>query len=367
MKPAFATEEVGLRPAVAPVDKTADATSLARMPGVDSDDLAAESLSLVLKEALELGKAPGVETTLGFPVTSLDLVANIGKVLNHDSGAGFNAVENRGRENVVAIPSESLLTISKASKVPFGGLRTIGLQSTSEAKDTLNNFLHMPVAVEPVVRGHGWPGNSQVNPDSSLVTNKLNIGQIDYNVKVEPPFAVDEVGGSCRTADCISGIHWQGKRYFDSTASAGKVDDALAPVQMKGMQIIAGWADNRLWALSFTPFLQFGNCRPHCFTGLLSSLDMKIGGKGWLGILALAISQAMKSVGITCALLPTSTADGIKRLSELLNRLFKSFSLFRGGLKLYLDRSIHVFIIHIYLSICKLNLREEVCRNSSAT
>ena len=61
MKTALTTQELGLRPAVALVGIATAVTPLGGMPGVYSDNLAAKSLSLVLKESLELGEAPGVE------------------------------------------------------------------------------------------------------------------------------------------------------------------------------------------------------------------------------------------------------------------------------------------------------------------
>jgi len=333
------------------------------MPGVYSDDLAADSFSLILKESLKLGEAPGVEPPFSFPATGFDTTSDIGEVFHDDSCTGLNAIKDRGRQHVVAIPSEALFTPSEASKVPFGTLSTFGLQSTSEAEYPLDDFFHMPVPVKTVVRGDGRPGNSQVNTDSLAIANESNIRQGDDSVQVEMPLAIDEVGGSRRVARRILSIFRKVKRYLHSTVRGRQAYKPLIPVYFEGMQIVAGRAHCGLRTTCLTPLLHPGDSRPHGFTGFLPGLDMQVRDKSWLGILALVISQAMKSVGITCSLLPACTAYGIKRLSELLNRLIKSFSLFRGGLELYLNRSVHVFIIHTPLSICK----EEVSADSSAS
>ena len=97
------------------------------MPGVDSHDLAADGFSLVLKESLELGKAPGVEPSFSFPTTGFDSAPDVGEVFHDDSRTGFNAIEDRGRQYVVTIPSEALFTPSEASKMPSGTLSTFGL------------------------------------------------------------------------------------------------------------------------------------------------------------------------------------------------------------------------------------------------
>ena len=134
MKTALATKEIGLRPAIAPVGVAAPVTSLRGMPGVNGDDLAAKSFSFILQEFLELGEAPGVKPSFSLSPGCLHSLPDVSEVFYNDSCAWLNAVEDRGGQNVVAIPSEALLTPSEASKVPSGRLRPIGLQSTSEAK-----------------------------------------------------------------------------------------------------------------------------------------------------------------------------------------------------------------------------------------
>lgn len=69
---------------------------------------------------------------------------------------------------MVTIPSEALFAPSEGSKMPFGRLRPIGLELTSEAKSSFNDFAHMSIAVEAVIRGNGRSGNSQVPRRSQL-------------------------------------------------------------------------------------------------------------------------------------------------------------------------------------------------------
>lgn len=159
MKTALATKELGLGLAVAPVGVATPVTSLRGMPGVHSDDLATEGLCLVFKEALELGEAPGMKPTLGFSTRGFGAAPDVGEVFHNNSRTGLNAVEDRGRQHVVAIPSEALFTPSEASKVPSGRLSTFGLQSTSEAEYSLDDFFHMSVAVKTVIRSNGRPCN----------------------------------------------------------------------------------------------------------------------------------------------------------------------------------------------------------------
>ncbi len=345
MKTALATTEVGLGPTVTPIGVAALATPLRGMPGVHSDDLTAESLSLVFKESLELGKAPGVESPFGFPTRGFDTTPDVSEVFHNDSRTGLNATKHRGRQHVIAIPSEALFTPSEASKVPSGRLSTLGLQSTSEAEYSLDNFLHMPVAVKPVIRSDGRSGNSQVDADSLSITSKGNIRQTNDNVEEETPFIINKIGGSRGATICILSIFRKVKHYSGSAASGGQVHDSFFPVYPECMQVISRGTSGRLRTAYLTSLLHSGDCRPHGFAGFLPGLDMQIRDESRPSILATAISQAVKGVSITCSLLPPFTTDGIKRLRKLLNRLIKSLSLLLGGLEMYPNCSIHIIII----------------------
>ena len=240
MKTALATKKLGLRLAVAPVGVAALITPLGSVSGVYSDDLAADSFSLILKESLELGEAPGVEPAFGFTTRGFDTAPDVGEVLNHDSRAWLNTFENRGGKDMVAIPSESLFTTSEASKVPSSRLSTFGLQLTPEAKDTLNHFLHVPISMKAVIRGDSGTRDSQVNTNGLAITGERDIGQTDNDVEEEMPLATNKVGGSRRIADCILGILRKVERYLHSTVRSRQADDYLNPIYFEGMQVIPG-------------------------------------------------------------------------------------------------------------------------------
>ncbi len=360
MKTALATKELGLGLTVAPVGVAALTAPLRGVSGVYSDDLAADSLRLVLKKSLELSKAPSVEPPFGFPPSSFDTTPDVGEVFHDNSRTGFNAIENRGRQNVVAIPSEAMFTPSEASKVPLGRLRTIGLQSTFEAKYLFDNFLHVPVAVEPVVRSNGWSGNPQVDADSLSIISEGNSRQTEDNVEEETTFSMKKVSSSRGATIRILGIFGKTEYYLGSALGRGQVNNIIVPVYPEGMQIISRRTGYRLRATCLESLLHSGDCRPHSFAGFLPSLDMQVRDESRVGILASTISQVMKRVGITCSLIPTCAADDVKRLGKLLNRLIKSFSLFLGGLELYPNCSIHTEILPYILQNMQVKSKKAV-------
>lgn len=369
MKATLTAEELGLRPAVAPVGVATAVAPLGGMPRVYSHDLAAEGLSLVLQEALELSKAPRVEPPLGFSTPSLASSPDVGQVLDHNGGSWLNAFEDRSGKHVVAIPSEALFSPSEASKVPSGRFRTIGLQRTFESEDSPDYFLHVPVAMKAIIRGNCGASDTEINSDSLAVRGECDIRQVDNDVKENSPLPVNKISGSGRTPHRILGISRESKGHLNPTTSGGQVHDAILPVDVEGVQVEARRTEERLRASGLQALLLSGYRRLHGFGGLLPGLNMQVGDQlGGRG-LTVPVGQAMKCIGIALTLLPTHAAYGIERLGELPYRFKQSLSLFLRRLKPDANRSIHVCIIpytsHYLQAECLP--RKEACADSSVT
>lgn len=317
METALTAQELGLRLAIAPVDKPANRASLAGMPGVHDHNLAAESLSLVFKKALELGEAPRVEPPFGFAARGFNTRTDVGEILNHDSGAGLNVMQDRGRDNVIAIPSEALFTPSEASNVSPGTLRTVGLQCTSKSKGALDNFFHVPVAMKAIVRGHSGASDAQVHADCLATGDEFNVGKFDDDMQKEPTFTDNQVGGRHGIADGILRIFRQLEGYLHPAVRGSHTDQPSIPVELAGMQIIAGWAESGLWTPSSQPLLCSSDCRFHSPGSLLPGLDMQVGDQKWQSRFTVAVGQTVQCIGIAIALLPACLAHDVERLGKL--------------------------------------------------
>jgi len=369
MKTALTTDEVRLRLTVAPVGKTAYRASLAGMPGVNGYDLDTESLSLILKKPLELGKAPRVKPSFGFAPPCLDSSADIGEVFNHDSSASGYAFQEGSREKVVAIPSEALFTPSEASKVSQGTLRAVGLECLSQAESPFGDFLPVAASVKVVIRTNGRASHAEVYPDSLPVRSERNIGQFNDNMQVKPPLAVYQVGGGYGRADSIISIFWQGEGDVLPTGNSGKVDGIGLPIHFERVQIVAWRAIDRLGVSDPESFLSLGYSRLNRLGSLLASLNMQVRDKSGISLFAISVSQSMKCVGIAITLFPTCAADRIKRLGKLLNRLIQSFSLFWSRIKSHSYCSIHTNIIPYFsesLQIIKKEAGQFLCQINQA-
>jgi len=362
MKITLTANERGLSSAITPGDIAAPAASLAGLPRVNHNYRTPSRFSLVLDEALELGKAPGVESAAGFPMIDLDPIPDIREILKHDSGTCIHIPDNRTGDNVVTIPSEALFTSSKASKMPLGRLRTFGLQFTSDAKYTFDNFLHVLVTMETVVRTNSRSGHSQVYADSVPIRDKLNIRQADNYVEVKPILTVKKVSRSCSATHSILGILGKIKNNLNSSLSSGEIHNALFPIQSEGMQVVSRRAKHRLGASCFQPLLLSGDCRLNGFSSLLPGLNMKVRNETGEGVLTITIRQAMKCIGVAVVLLPSNTAYSVERLGELLHRFIQSISLLFCRFEKYTNCSIHNIILPYSNNILQ---EKEVHRNSS--
>jgi len=345
VKTTLATKELGLRPAIPPIGETASGTPLAGLTGVDKYNLTPSGFRFVLQETPELQERPRVQSSAGFPMIDLNPVPDVREVLKHDSGTCINILDNRGGDNVVAIPSESLFTTSEASKMPLGTLRTVGLQITSEAKYAFNNFLHVTAAMKPIVRTHGRSSYSQVHADCFPVSNKFNIRENDNDVKVKLILAEYQVSGSSRATDCILGILENIEGNFHPAFGSREIHNARIPVKHVRVKVVARRATQRLRAPYLQSLLLCGNGRLNRFGSFLSGLNMQVGNKIRQSILTMTVGKVVKRVVITIVLLPTSAADGIERLRKLSHRFMQNIGLFYRWLEKYPYRSIHTDVI----------------------
>ena len=361
MKTTLATDKVRLGLAITPIGKSAHRASLAGMSGVNGDDLDTEGFSLVLQEILELSKTPRMKSPFSLASFCLDSGANIGEVFNHDSGASRCAFQDRCRENVVTIPSKALLTPSEASKVPFGALRTIGLQSLPQSESPFDDFLPVGVSVKAVIRTNGRTSHSEVYTDSLPVRREGNIRQFDNDMQIIPSLAVYQVGCGGGIADSVISIFRQEEGNVLSASSGGKVDGLGLPIHFECMKVIAWWAISRLGIRNLTPLLGLAYSGLNRFRSLLPRLDMQVGDKSGISVFTISVSQSMQSVGVAISLLPSYFTDLIKRSRELVSCIFQCLGLFFAGIKSHSYCSIHKGMIPYTLQNMQTNiLRKEL-------
>lgn len=365
MKTTLTAKELGLRFTVASINESTFRAPLAGFARVNHNYRTASRFSLILDEALELSKAPRVQPSASFPMIDLDPVSDISEVFQDDCSPRCNTLDNRGGDNMIAIPSEFLFTSSEASKMPFGTLGTIGLQCTFKAKDTFNHFFLMTIPMKAVIRADRRASDSQIYTDSLAVGNKLNIGQADNDVEIKPALSLNQVGGSSFTTDSIGGIRGEGESNLHSATGSRKVHQLALPINLEGMKIIPGRTNWGLRTSNSSPLFNESQSRFNRFGSLLPYLYMQIRNQCRQSILAITISQFMQGIGITCSLLITYFANHVKRLGKLRYSFMQGLRLLICWFELDSDCSIHINSLPYTRGI--LQMQRRLRANSPAT
>jgi hypothetical protein len=345
LEEALTTTELRLRLPVAPVDIATPTAPLRGVARVDGRNATTNGFSLVFKEASQLCEAPRVESTFGFSAPGFASSSYVREILDNDCCSGFDISNDGARYNVVAIPSKTLFASSKASKMPLGRLRTVVLQCTFEANGSLDDFIPVAFAVESVIGSNGRAGNAQIDSERRAFLDKLNAGEFDSDMQIESALTANEIGCGGRKADGVPGTPRNIEWNLESARSCGHRDNALIPVGFERMLVISRSTRQRMWTTYFVPLLLMGYRRLRGFCRPLPSLYMEIRNKIRQGILAIAVGQSVKRVGVAGVLFPPHAADRIERFRELAYRFQECLALLRGGVESQPDRSVHEDII----------------------
>jgi hypothetical protein len=159
------TTELALAPAAAPRGEAAGITALARVPGINPEHAAAQSLGLVFEERAQLSERPRVQPALGVAARGFDAGSDVRQVF-HNNGHAWSKVfqdvrQDGARENMVAIPSEAHRASREEPKAAAGRLGSFGLQLATKAEAAFLDLAPLPFAVKSVVRGHGGAAGSR--------------------------------------------------------------------------------------------------------------------------------------------------------------------------------------------------------------
>ncbi len=345
LEPALTTKELGLRSTVSSIGETTSIAPLTRVSGVNSDNLTAFGFGLVFEEAFELREAPRVKSSFGFSARGFASSSDVRKVFDNDGCSRLNILEDRGRDNVVAIAPETLFASRKASQMPIGGLGTVRLKITPEAECSFDNFSPVAFAVESVVGSNGRAGDTEIDAEGFTVVDELNIRQLNNNVKVESTFAVDEISCGRGIPKSVLSITRKDKRYLESTVCGGQVDDALIPINFECVEIISGRTGAGPRTRYLSTFLGASHGRLYGLSCFLSGLHMQIRYKIRKCVLTVSVRKSVKCIGIALSLIPTYTTYCIERFCELLDSLKQRITFFGCRFESQYNCSIHRDII----------------------
>lgn len=168
METATLATEPGLALAIAIIDVTTTATSLAGVPRVHVLDGDAFAVSLVGEELLELEEVPLME--LGSHLlTELTPVTNITQIFKDDGASWFERTDDLLGNDVIHVGSEPSLLARNLRKVPLSRTCLRFLQLASQASITITDVLDHTAAVELIGGSHGDLLDSTIHTNNNAV------------------------------------------------------------------------------------------------------------------------------------------------------------------------------------------------------
>jgi hypothetical protein len=370
--PTLTTFEEALRATVRAMLITTRTTRLTGVAGVYLCDAYPSLLPLVGNEVVELGKRPTVQASfvinvlLALASSHFRGVADVGQIFEDESRACRCMLDKTFGEDVIAVPVEAQSAARQLLEMSFRAFCPFGLQLSLEAETTPFYFFPVTRAKKLPVRGDGWTVQTEVNADHCIVFGNIGFRNGYDNMQPVLPIAIAQISRSNGIAKVFGTVSGNGEGKKQPSLRARKVDVMGIPVQPVCVKIVADRTEFDLWtvdrvedrsglalleclsdSLSIMRFLLFlpGQCRLDRFGSLGTGLDEQIAYQSRTGRFRVIIGSMMQLHPVFLLMLPPIGNNMIKSLSKLFQRLLKSLSLLRGGMQLYLDRSVHTRLI----------------------
>src|ERR1700675_4791313 len=142
---------------------------LTGMPWVNFDHKHSSFRSLIREKAVELVKAPCMQTALGSHIlvclatSDLACLSNVGQILNHDGATGCSILDNSLGEDMITVPVESHLFSRKLFEMLLGRLCSFGLEFALQTKAAAVNLFPVATTQKLTLRSNGWSVETQIN------------------------------------------------------------------------------------------------------------------------------------------------------------------------------------------------------------
>ena len=303
-----------------------------------------------------------MQFALPFPFAMSDSFSKIGQVLKHHRTARGSTLNNAFGEDMVTIPVETHLLVRQLFEMPFGRLRSFGLQVATETERPPVNLFPVARAKKLTLRGDSRTIQAQIDPHNGLIG--LRNGLRNSNHHMQPPcsFAPDQISGGNGTATIALTEMRHRKRETRFSLRGGDTNGLRCPIEGIGVNIVTngallrGRATNRLEGRNrFALLLCLGNLfgigcfllgfpgksATKGFGGFDTSLDKQVTHQTRAQGFRLVIGRMVKPDPILLAVLPSIGTHMIISERELCQRLLQGLRLFGSGLKLDSNRPLH--------------------------
>lgn len=203
------TEEQTLRTTIRAMLKTATATGLRGVPGVNLDDGHPAFLRFIGKKCLELRKTPRMETALGVrALLHPGTAPNVSQVLNHDGTARGGLLHKPLGKHMVMVSSLAQQFPAQLFEMSLSRAGAFCLKFATQAEDAAFLFLPAALSQEVTSRGDGGTVQAQVNANHLVSRCDGRVRNREDNMERKASFVVTQVSRTDLAADILLRVSW---------------------------------------------------------------------------------------------------------------------------------------------------------------
>lgn len=299
---------------------------------VDADHADSLLLGLVLDEASELSKAPGVKAVGLLSLTPFDSLANVGQVLQNDGSSLGSSLNNLFADDVVLISPAAKLFARKALQMTPGRSGALALEYALEPEGFGLQLFPVPLTQKAVIGGDGGTSNPQVYPNDIGGRSDLRSRNINNNMQPEFPFAGNKVCGAGLESCVLESIlgNPEGKKL--ASCNCGNVYSCHLPINPEGMQVVPYGAMKAFRLPDLPPLPLQGESGADGLCGLYSSLNNQVRDQQGIAGSQLVVGGFVEADPVALFGLPSHRADIIEAGGKLLQGLPEDVGLLWGRL-----------------------------------
>lgn len=270
--------KLGLTLAIAVINVTATATSLAGVPRIDILNGDATTSRLVGEELLELEEVPLMELSPHL-LSELAPVPNAFEVFEDNGAAGFEGTDDLLADLVVAVATEPLFLAPDLGKVPSCRTCTTTLEVAPQLDVTITDVSDPAATIELVGGGDGDLLDATINADyDAIALDFLNV-LLEDDVEIHFVASDHEISTGMFPVEILAEVFRDEEIDLDPAAQRQERHRVLGKVQGVGSGIVADRTRPTLGAGRLATCFQSSLRRFDGFESLADRTDGELAGK----------------------------------------------------------------------------------------
>lgn len=208
------------------------------MPGVDACNRNALGLCLVAEKAQELGKRPGVYTSLPLTCAVGDTLADIGQVLQHEGTARRSRLDNPLGEHMIMVTTLPKQFARKVLQVPFSRLGAMLLQLATKTEETPLLLFPSSISQEVTIGGHSRTVQPKINANGLMIFLNDWLRDTHHNMQAVATLAIAQISTAWRAGEIGERILRNGNGQLYPSCGGRNAESPARPFGPVGTGII---------------------------------------------------------------------------------------------------------------------------------